>query len=242
MEQQTEKLQALTSAIEGAGVIQECSAQLDKLFEAISQFQGKMADVKIDLNAKVDYQPKDRSKPPVKYKYATLDHILSLVTPHLAACGLGVVQLPIADKLRTVLTHSSGQYISCVMNLPISGRDQKEQGSWITYLRRYSLCAILGISGTEDKDAEPTEGKEGEAATMQVFDADAWDLRKREIQHSVNAGMEPTKVLAKLMERGFIVEEKVIAEIIALKPDKKSDAYKKYQERIAAAGDSEPKK
>ena len=54
--------------------------------------------------------------------------------------------------LETRLIHAeSGQWISSVTIIPLPKNDPQGMGSAITYARRYSLCAMLGII-TEDDD------------------------------------------------------------------------------------------
>jgi hypothetical protein len=56
------------------------------------------------------------------------------------------------------LLHTSGQWMASSYPLPRQAGAQ-EMGSFITYARRYSLCAILGIAGEDDNDGESaTEG------------------------------------------------------------------------------------
>lgn len=56
--------------------------------------------------------------------------------------------------LETRLIHAeSGQWISSMAVIPLPKNDPQGMGSAITYARRYSLCAMLGIV-TEDDDGE----------------------------------------------------------------------------------------
>jgi len=58
--------------------------------------------------------------------------------------------------LHTRLLHTSGQWIASEHPLPMSGRPQ-EIGSALTYARRYSLSALIGIAADEDDDANAAE-------------------------------------------------------------------------------------
>jgi hypothetical protein len=86
------------------------------------------------------------------YKYADLPDILDAIRPVLKKHGLAVIQAPDGDVLVTVIIHESGQSISGRIPLP-TGKSPQELGSWLTYLRRYSLTAMLGIAADEDDDA-----------------------------------------------------------------------------------------
>lgn len=94
-------------------------------------------------------------------KYATLDDIWSVCRKPLAENGLSVVQIPTNDEtgfhLETILIHSSGEWISGLMSLPIiAGRMSELQamGSAITYARRYMLGAMVGVTTGDDDDGQ----------------------------------------------------------------------------------------
>ncbi len=88
-----------------------------------------------------------------KYQYTPLDSLLTIVKPKLEEHGLAVVQLPGDRRLRTMLLHTSGQYIGSEMSLEmeVTG-DPQAQGSAITYARRYALIAILNLAPDSDDD------------------------------------------------------------------------------------------
>ena len=61
-------------------------------------------------------------------------------------------------SLTTVLTHSSGEWISQEMSLPVSKPDAQGSGSALTYMRRYALAAVVGVYQADD---------DGNAASVQ---------------------------------------------------------------------------
>jgi len=99
------------------------------------------------------------------FSYAPFDAIVATVRPVLARHKLAISQaLSHLDgqlALRTVLLHESGERIEDVCPIPV-GADatSQEVGSAITYLRRYALCAILGLVAEDDDD-----GDDGNAAS-----------------------------------------------------------------------------
>lgn len=100
------------------------------------------------------------------YNYADLADIRSAVQPVLSEHGLAVSQVfGIFDehhaKLCTLLLHDSGESIVSEIAFATPSRPQ-ELGSLLTYLRRYQLCAILGVSAEEDDDGQ---GAQRAAAT-----------------------------------------------------------------------------
>ena len=94
--------------------------------------------------------------------YADLAGVLSTVTPVLSANGLAIVQTFLEDSLVTELYHEGGEKVSsCMKLIVVPGRNELHStGASITYLRRYMICAILGIVADMDTDGvvpEPVE-------------------------------------------------------------------------------------
>ena len=96
-------------------------------------------------------------------KFADLSRVLSTVNPALAANGLAVVHttkvLEGKNILITNLLHTSGESITSEMLLPNNtgggGNPMHKEGGAITYCRRYSLLAILGLNaGIPDNDGD----------------------------------------------------------------------------------------
>ena len=104
-------------------------------------------------------------------KFADLSRVLSTVNPALASNGLAVVHTTKVvegkNVLITNLLHTSGESITSEMLLPNNtgggGNPMHKEGGAITYCRRYSLLAILGLNaGIPDNDgdfANPTLDK-----------------------------------------------------------------------------------
>jgi hypothetical protein len=111
-----------------------------------------------------------------KYSFAPLPEILDAVRPVLKKHGLAVVQLVRDRALETRVLHTSGQWIGGAYSLP-GIVDSQAMGSAITYARRYSLCAVLGIAGEDDED--------GEAATAAELDEQA--ARRKEAEGRLDA-------------------------------------------------------
>lgn len=112
------------------------------LVEAQSQFPSipKTKTVTVHTQQKGSYD----------FRYAPLDEILRHVRPVLNKCGLAIMQGMDEDRLTTTLLHSSGEWKSHSMSLQDLPNPQ-QFGSVMTYKRRYSIKAILGIE-TDDDD------------------------------------------------------------------------------------------
>lgn len=96
------------------------------------------------------------------YKYTDLDTIAQAIKPILHKHALAYIQsigstMQGQVTLTTRLFNSNGQYIEDTVTLPVitSAKNNEAQtlGMSITYMRRYALCAMLGITSDEDVDA-----------------------------------------------------------------------------------------
>jgi hypothetical protein len=98
------------------------------------------------------------------YRYADLASVREAVTSALTKNGLAVIQTfrpngGVHQYVDTLLVHSSGESISSSYQIPATGK-QQEIGSAITYARRYSLCAILGVVAEDDDDGNAADQKQ----------------------------------------------------------------------------------
>jgi hypothetical protein len=135
------------------------SPAINELAMALSKFQGSVEPIQKSKTAKVGSY---------SYNYADLADINLKIKKPLSENGLGIVQRFIrSDKgamLQTILTHSSGQWISSELPLQVFEKVQ-QLGSEITYLRRYTLSSLLGIVTDDDDDgkmANEAKGKKTE--------------------------------------------------------------------------------
>lgn len=129
------------------------SADISALSAALSEFQGKIKQPQ--MSKEVTVQTKGGSK--YKFKYADLSACMAAAAPVLMETGLSVAQIIIDRKLITLLTHKSGQWLKSEVGIG-SASTYQDLGSAITYLKRYSYCAILGIVADDDDDANAACG------------------------------------------------------------------------------------
>jgi hypothetical protein len=145
------------------------SEQINELAGALAKAQAVMKNAVMN-----------RVNPHFKSQYADLASVLDSIREPLGANGLAVSQtMQIREGgmvLRTVLMHTSGQWLASEYPLPAAARPQ-EMGSAQTYARRYSLAAIICNSADEDDDANGAEaGKQrvetaGKATTLPKKDS-----------------------------------------------------------------------
>ncbi|MBR4123008.1 MAG: ERF family protein [Clostridia bacterium] len=99
------------------------------------------------------------------YKYTDLDCIVKTIKPILYKHSVGYMQSVGACSgvltLTTRLFNSKGQYIEDTTILPeingVKANSAQVAGMSITYMRRYCLCSMLGITSDEDIDANAFE-------------------------------------------------------------------------------------
>lgn len=134
------------------------SAEITEISAALSAFQGSVEQPKLEKEVKV----KTRTGNEYKFKYADLSACVKAAAPSLKEHGLSVSQIISDGKLITLLAHKSGQWFKSELILPAQSADYQSFGSAITYLKRYSYCAILGIVADTDDDANMACGNEAE--------------------------------------------------------------------------------
>lgn len=130
------------------------SEQIDQLITALAVAQGKIGSV--EKNQTVSIRLKSGGE--FSYQYTTLDKILEAIRKPFSENGLAIVQCPAFSdgqlQLTTRICHASGQWIECEMVTVPGDGDIKTVGGLITYLKRYSLAALVGIASDEDTDAK----------------------------------------------------------------------------------------
>ena len=120
------------------------SQELSALATDLSKLQGKLPHVAKDSKG-------------YGYNYSDLASTLDVVKPLLVEFGFSVSQFEDGNgNLVTMLLHKSGQFIKGSMKLieiDMKGTNKaQEKGAVLSYFRRYSIQAILGMA-SEDNDA-----------------------------------------------------------------------------------------
>ena len=123
----------------------------------------ELATSLVKAQASMSNPKKNASNPFFKSKYADLSEVINVSKQVLAENGLSVVQLPcMVDgvvSVETILIHESGEFLSNIMSMPPVKNDPQGVGSCLTYIRRYSLSAILGIAQEDDDGNDAVKQK-----------------------------------------------------------------------------------
>ena len=121
--------------------------------ESIAALAGALAKAQLQIEP----ASKNATNPHFRSHYADLASIWDACRGPLNTNGLSIVQFPCDGDvgrtgLCTMLLHSSGEYISEVVTTRSQKDDPQGLGSALTYLRRYALAAVVGVTATEDDD------------------------------------------------------------------------------------------
>lgn len=139
------------------------SPEIDRIAAALAKAQGAIEGAK-----------KDSDNPFFKSKYADLAAVWAACRMQLATVGIAVVQIPNGSgrrvpikcwdkndaplpdgegseqRLTTLLVHASGQWIGGTFTMVAGEVTPQAAGSCITYMRRYSLAALVGVAPEDD--------------------------------------------------------------------------------------------
>ena len=149
----------------------QSSPSIEALSAALVEALSEMTEVRKGKQAKIE----TRGGGSYGYRYADLGDTLQTVRPVLARHGLAVLQHTHTDSgdsvlISTTILHRSGEWLRFdPLALP-AGRTAQETGSAITYGRRYTLLAALGLA-TEDDDGASAAPR-GRAPQRQARPAD----------------------------------------------------------------------
>jgi hypothetical protein len=133
--------------------------------EAIGELAAALAGAQLQIKAPTKGRTAQikSDKGSYGYKYADLADVIDCYREPLSKAGLALTQTLRVDEghmvLRTTLLHKSGEWIASEYTLQNYNRPQ-EQGSAITYARRYSVTSLLGIAAEDDDDGQAAQQAE----------------------------------------------------------------------------------
>lgn len=127
----------------------------------MSEQIGNLAKALAAAQVELENPALNKINPHFRSKYADLASVLNAVRPVLGKHGIALMQitetLDTAVLLRSRLVHSSGEWIEATYPVANIGKHQ-EMGAALTYAKRQSLSALVGVAGEEDDDGnEATE-------------------------------------------------------------------------------------
>lgn len=131
---------------------------------------------------------KATANPFFKSKYADLPTVWKAVKDLMGEHGLFVSHTTFTDELgeyiRTRIIHAeSGDYIESVNKIILGKSTAQEYGSYMTYMRRYALSAMLGLVTDEDDDGNAASQKKAETkSNVKPFTGEEFTTLQNEIK------------------------------------------------------------
>lgn len=121
----------------------ETSENINEISSALAKAQGQ-----------IEAALKDKTNPHLRSKYADLASVWDACRHQLSSNGIAIVQAPETTEkgvsIETLLCHSSGQWVKSSCFIPVDKYTAQGFGSAITYARRYSLAAFVGVAPDDD--------------------------------------------------------------------------------------------
>lgn len=126
------------------------------------------AEAFVQLQAEIRPAIKDATNPAFRSKYADLGAVWEAVKEPLKGHGFAIIQMPQFEGdtmyLETIILHVSGEKMAGRYPIKPTKQDPQGYGSAITYARRYSVCAMLGVIADDDDDGNAASTKPTAAA------------------------------------------------------------------------------
>lgn len=134
------------------------------LYAALAKAQGEFLPIAKNRNVKITM----KSGGSYQFRYADLEAILAATRPALSKNGLAVVQMlestGAGTLLVTKLVHAEGGVVYSDVKLPSpSDADPKAFGAVVTYFRRYTYSAAIGVAADDDLDENEQPAQDADA-------------------------------------------------------------------------------
>ncbi len=170
----------------------------------------------VKVQAGLSHAKKKENNPFFKSKYAGLPDVIDASRKLLTDNGLAVTQVTNYDfvdmrpVLITQLTHSSGQWIRGYYPIVSVKQDPQSIGSAMTYARRYTYMAIIGLAAEDEDD----DGNEASSPTKKLPELSSanFEKNKEKWRESIKNGKTSNDLIA-ILGTKYTVLDTQIAEI-----------------------------
>jgi ERF superfamily len=154
--------------------MQRFSESIGTIAAALAKAQAQLVNPEKSLVATIRSDGPRRAEQ--TFRYAPLSSGLDIVRKTLSQHEIATVQTTSIDeaagivRLSTVLAHASGEWIASEWPVcPIAETERPQRmGAALTYARRYSLFALVGIAGEDDLDAPDLTDPAPEIANIKI--------------------------------------------------------------------------
>ncbi|NHW45932.1 ERF family protein [Paenarthrobacter sp. MSM-2-10-13] len=208
----------------------------------------------IKLQSTVRALDKSAKNDHFKNTYAPLDEVMDAALPLLTEVKLGLMQWPVTidgkHYLHTVLLHEDGPSLQADIALLLVKQDPQGLGSAITYTRRQTVMAILGLSAKdEDDDGNKASNHQQPPSPEQIEQIKAMCLdlkypeedvqrRLRTIRSFDHANLAITKLETVISMRGQRASSEAATniDIVTVPTDDSRGSYKAVESRLKNFG------
>lgn len=187
-----------------------------KTSESIKEIAGAICKMQAALKP----ADKDNTNPAYKSKYSDINNVWETLRHPLTSNGLSVWQdattLETGVSVTTRVVHNSGEWIEFgPFIVPLGAkRDAHGFGSCCTYAKRYSLCAALGVtSSDDDDDGNASCSTKPQTKNILPPSQPSGDMTKEEALRKLSSyGNDSTMILQFLLNRcdrfkSFLIDE-----------------------------------
>ena len=187
---------------------------MSKIYGQLLQFQNKLRKVNKDAKG-------------YNYSYASFDNVVETIAPELTVQGLGYTHTFDGQDIVCTLFNTEGETITSKLTLSteiLKGMNASQSmGAAITYARRYTLTAILGLVTDDDTDGVVNTPKTNKVVSQKqnMDDNKAWlNVKSVEFERvSVQVPNYSADDLVKLARKKYKVSKETEQVIRALYQD-----------------------
>lgn len=197
---------------------------MSKIYAQLLQFQNKLRKVGKDAKG-------------YNYSYASFDNVVETIAPELNSQGLGYTHTFDGQDIVCTLFNAEGETITSKLTLSteiLKGMNASQSmGASITYARRYTLTAILGLVTDDDTDGIVNTPKvkqntpQGQNQAPQEEKKKWFNLKTKDgtilnknyqyIVDNYSKGFNSDQIIKALEKVGYTIHSSVVKEIEQMK-------------------------
>lgn len=170
---------------------------MKELASALIEFQFKCPAIEKDAEVKV----KTRTGHDYKFQYASFGNIVQTIKKPMYDAKLAYTFLTQDNKFICRIIHASGEHQDTGIDMPKLGDAMQENGSKLTYCKRYTLVLALGLDTDLDDDGNSADGNQVDFKTPPreaVADVEKFINEKDLSKYRVKVGKFKNKTLGEL--------------------------------------------
>lgn len=135
----------------------------------------------IDKDSEVEVLTKSGGK--YRFKYASFGNIVQTIKQPMFDARLGYTFITDNEKFTCRIVHESGESLDTSIPMPRFKESMQENGSLLTYCKRYTLVLALGLDTDLDDDSNLSEGNEA-------------TVKQKELKNHAPQSQQDTKVVS----------------------------------------------